>query len=76
MSTVIDSSTENNSTTAAQAEKAFSLTIDEQNLAWLAIDVPNEKMNTLQAEFADQMDGLVPGAEGAVALVSYQPDAL
>ncbi|MFA0569989.1 fatty acid oxidation complex subunit alpha FadJ [Vibrio gallaecicus] len=55
MSTVIDSSTENNSTTAAQAEKAFSLTIDEQNLAWLAIDVPNEKMNTLQAAFAEEM---------------------
>ena len=55
MSTVIDSSTENNPTTAAQAEKAFSLTIDEQNLAWLAIDVPNEKMNTLQAAFAEEM---------------------
>ncbi len=55
MSTVIDSSTESNSTTAAQAEKAFSLTIDEQNLAWLAIDVPNEKMNTLQAAFAEEM---------------------
>lgn len=34
---------------------AFTLTIDSDNLAWLAIDVPNEKMNTLQAEFADQM---------------------
>ncbi|NOH95453.1 fatty acid oxidation complex subunit alpha FadJ [Vibrio sp. 99-70-13A1] len=55
MSTVIDSSTESNSTTAAQVEKAFSLTIDEQNLAWLAIDVPNEKMNTLQAAFAEEM---------------------
>ena len=27
-------------------QKAFSLKIDEQNIAWLAIDVPNEKMNT------------------------------
>ncbi|WP_238928507.1 fatty acid oxidation complex subunit alpha FadJ [Vibrio sp. S17_S38] len=34
---------------------AFTLTIDSDNLAWLAIDVPNEKMNTLQAEFSDQM---------------------
>ncbi|WP_264875107.1 fatty acid oxidation complex subunit alpha FadJ [Vibrio agarivorans] len=36
-------------------QNAFSLTIDEQKLAWLTIDVPNEKMNTLQAAFADQM---------------------
>ncbi|MGR5205614.1 MULTISPECIES: fatty acid oxidation complex subunit alpha FadJ [Vibrio] len=36
-------------------QKAFSLKIDEQNVAWLAIDVPNEKMNTLQAAFADEM---------------------
>ncbi|HHK8635258.1 TPA: fatty acid oxidation complex subunit alpha FadJ [Vibrio parahaemolyticus] len=36
-------------------QKAFSLNVDEQNIAWLAIDVPNEKMNTLQAAFADEM---------------------
>ncbi|HHX8437403.1 TPA: fatty acid oxidation complex subunit alpha FadJ [Vibrio diabolicus] len=36
-------------------QKAFSLKVDEQNIAWLAIDVPNEKMNTLQAAFADEM---------------------
>lgn len=36
--------------------KAFNLTIDEQNIAWLCIDVPNEKMNTLQAAFAEEMD--------------------
>ncbi len=24
-------------------QKAFSLKVDEQNIAWLAIDVPNEK---------------------------------
>ncbi|MEH0688762.1 fatty acid oxidation complex subunit alpha FadJ [Vibrio cholerae] len=36
-------------------QKAFNLTIDEQNIAWLAIDVPGEKMNTLQAAFADEM---------------------
>ncbi|WP_217532660.1 fatty acid oxidation complex subunit alpha FadJ [Vibrio metschnikovii] len=35
--------------------KAFHLTIDEQHIAWLAIDVPGEKMNTLQAAFADEM---------------------
>ncbi|MDN2481631.1 fatty acid oxidation complex subunit alpha FadJ [Vibrio agarivorans] len=36
-------------------QNAFSLTIDEQKLAWLTIDVPNEKMNTLQDAFADEM---------------------
>ncbi|MFA0441704.1 multifunctional fatty acid oxidation complex subunit alpha [Vibrio sp. 10N.286.49.C2] len=36
-------------------QKAFQLTVDEQNIAWLSIDVPNEKMNTLQAAFADEM---------------------
>ncbi|ELP2673488.1 fatty acid oxidation complex subunit alpha FadJ [Vibrio parahaemolyticus] len=36
-------------------QKAFSLNVDELNIAWLAIDVPNEKMNTLQAAFADEM---------------------
>ncbi|WP_418113359.1 fatty acid oxidation complex subunit alpha FadJ [Vibrio scophthalmi] len=38
--------------------KAFNLTIDEQNIAWLCIDVPNEKMNTLQAAFADEMESV------------------
>ncbi|MGO2508655.1 MAG: fatty acid oxidation complex subunit alpha FadJ [Vibrio hibernica] len=37
---------------------AFTLTIDDDNIAWLAIDVPNEKMNTLQAEFSDQMKAI------------------
>ncbi|CCN36065.1 Fatty acid oxidation complex subunit alpha (Includes: Enoyl-CoA hydratase/3-hydroxybutyryl-CoA epimerase; 3-hydroxyacyl-CoA dehydrogenase) [Vibrio nigripulchritudo SO65] len=40
-------------------QSAFTLTIDEQNLAWLAIDVPGEKMNTLQAEFADEMQAIL-----------------
>ncbi|WP_047048074.1 fatty acid oxidation complex subunit alpha FadJ [Vibrio mexicanus] len=37
---------------------AFSLTIDESNIAWLSIDVPNEKMNTLQAAFAEEMKAI------------------
>ncbi|MCG3743200.1 fatty acid oxidation complex subunit alpha FadJ [Vibrio cincinnatiensis] len=35
--------------------KAFRLKIDDQHIAWLAIDVPGEKMNTLQAAFAQEM---------------------
>lgn len=35
--------------------KAFRLKIDDQHIAWLAIDVPGEKMNILQAAFAQEM---------------------
>ena len=42
----------------ASANNAFTLTIDDNRVAWLAIDVPNEKMNTLQAEFAEQMQAI------------------
>ncbi|MBY8060487.1 fatty acid oxidation complex subunit alpha FadJ [Vibrio fluvialis] len=38
--------------------KAFHLSVDEQNIAWLAIDVPGEKMNTLQAAFAEDMQAV------------------
>lgn len=40
-------------------QSAFTLSIDDQNLAWLAIDVPGEKMNTLQAEFSDEMQAIL-----------------
>ena len=39
-------------------QKAFELKVDEQNIAWLSIDVPGEKMNTLQAAFADEMKAI------------------
>ncbi|WP_045377396.1 fatty acid oxidation complex subunit alpha FadJ [Vibrio campbellii] len=60
-------------------QKAFSLKIDEQNIAWLAIDVPNEKMNTLQAEFADEMKEIfaqlkdTSGVKGMI-IHSLKPD--
>lgn len=37
---------------------AFQLSFDEQHYAWLAIDVPDEKMNTLQAAFAEEMQAV------------------
>lgn len=37
---------------------AFNLSIDEQDIAWLSIDVPGEKMNTLQAAFAEEMEAI------------------
>lgn len=39
-------------------QKAFELKIDEQDIAWLSIDVPGEKMNTLQAAFAQEMEDI------------------
>ncbi|WP_391089541.1 fatty acid oxidation complex subunit alpha FadJ [Vibrio sp. NH-UV-68] len=39
-------------------QTAFKLSIDEQQIAWLSIDVPGEKMNTLQAAFADEMEAI------------------
>lgn len=39
-------------------QTAFTLTIDDNQVAWLAVDVPNEKMNTLQAAFAEQMQDI------------------
>ncbi|RJX73798.1 fatty acid oxidation complex subunit alpha FadJ [Vibrio sinensis] len=35
--------------------KAFNLSVDEQNIGWLSIDVPGERMNTLQATFAEEI---------------------
>ncbi|KGK22421.1 multifunctional fatty acid oxidation complex subunit alpha [Vibrio navarrensis] len=60
-------------------KKAFSLKIDEQNIAWLAIDVPNEKMNTLQAAFADEMTEIfaqLKDSSGVKGLIvhSLKPD--
>ncbi|NUW66701.1 fatty acid oxidation complex subunit alpha FadJ [Vibrio coralliilyticus] len=39
-------------------QKAFELKIDEQDIAWLSIDVPGEKMNTLQAAFAQEIEDI------------------
>ena len=58
MSTTLEATTEKavitnaESTPMTEAPKkkatAFSLNIDDQDIAWLAIDVPGEKMNTLK----------------------------
>ncbi|WP_162062652.1 fatty acid oxidation complex subunit alpha FadJ [Vibrio taketomensis] len=50
-------------------QKAFNLSVDEQNIAWLCVDVPNEKMNTLQAAFAEDM-------EQVFAEISQQKDQI
>ena len=47
----------------ASTNNAFTLTVDDNQVAWLAVDVPNEKMNTLQAEFAEQMQAILEQLE-------------
>ncbi|MGL5653284.1 MAG: fatty acid oxidation complex subunit alpha FadJ [Vibrio sp.] len=39
-------------------KQAFQLSIDAQHYAWLAIDVPDEKINTLQAAFVEEMQAV------------------
>ncbi|KJG18614.1 fatty acid oxidation complex subunit alpha FadJ [Photobacterium angustum] len=40
-------------------QSAFSLSYSDNGVAWLKIDVPNEKMNTLQAEFSEQITSVL-----------------
>lgn len=40
-------------------QSAFSLSYKDNGVAWLKIDVPNEKMNTLQAEFSEQITSVL-----------------
>ncbi|USD66014.1 fatty acid oxidation complex subunit alpha FadJ [Vibrio sp. SCSIO 43136] len=61
-------------------QSAFQLTVDEQNIAWLAIDVPGEKMNTLQAQFSEEMQVILQeldakkGELKGLILHSLKPD--
>ncbi|GAM61522.1 enoyl-CoA hydratase [Vibrio ishigakensis] len=58
--------------------KTFDLTIDSEGLAWLSIDVQGEKMNTLQAAFADEMKSILEELKGSDAkgliIHSLKPD--
>lgn len=47
--------TKNNTLEAVKNTSAFAWTKDDDQIAWLTIDVPNEKMNTFQAAFAEQV---------------------
>ena len=42
-----------------EQQSAFSLSYAESGVAWLKIDVPNEKMNTLQAQFGEQVSAVL-----------------
>ncbi len=46
---------ENSSLQSTVNNNAFSWQQDEQGIAWLTIDVANDKLNTLKAEFAEQV---------------------
>ena len=39
-------------------QSAFSLSYGDNGIGWLKIDVANDKMNTLQAAFADQVSAV------------------
>ncbi|WP_198599257.1 enoyl-CoA hydratase-related protein, partial [Vibrio sp. 10N.261.55.A7] len=60
--------------------KVFHLKVDENKVAWLSIDVPGEKMNTLQAAFADEMKDIFVELEAyqnevkGVVIYSEKPD--
>ncbi|WP_040502695.1 fatty acid oxidation complex subunit alpha FadJ [Idiomarina xiamenensis] len=45
-------------------EKAFQLSIDEQGLALITIDVPGESMNTLKSSFAEEVGEILQQLEG------------
>ncbi|UJZ93168.1 fatty acid oxidation complex subunit alpha FadJ [Photobacterium damselae subsp. damselae] len=58
---------------------AFTLTIDDNKLAWLQIDVPNEKMNTLQDCFATEISQVLEQLEATsdikgMVIYSGKPD--
>ncbi|MGF1724253.1 fatty acid oxidation complex subunit alpha FadJ [Photobacterium nomapromontoriensis] len=62
-----------------EQQSAFSLTYADNGVAWLKIDVPNEKMNTLQAAFGDQVTAVLDelkGQSGIKGMVVYsgKPD--
>ncbi|OAN18572.1 multifunctional fatty acid oxidation complex subunit alpha [Photobacterium jeanii] len=40
-------------------QSAFSLTYGDNGIAWLKVDVPDEKMNTLQSVFAEQVSAVL-----------------
>lgn len=42
-----------------QQESAFSLSYGDNGIAWLKIDVPEEKMNTLQSAFVEQVSDVL-----------------
>ncbi|MGC9458655.1 enoyl-CoA hydratase-related protein, partial [Vibrio genomosp. F10] len=48
--------------------KAFHLKVDDNKVAWLSIDVPGEKMNTLQSAFVSEIKDIL------VELESYQSE--
>ncbi|RWX53433.1 fatty acid oxidation complex subunit alpha FadJ [Photobacterium chitinilyticum] len=47
-----------------QQESAFSLSYGDNGVAWLKIDVPEEKMNTLQSAFVEQVSDVLAELKG------------
>ena len=51
-----------------KAQQAFSLEIYDENVGVIFIDVPNEKVNTLKAEFAEQFLAILQKAQSTSGL--------
>ncbi|UJF20173.1 fatty acid oxidation complex subunit alpha FadJ [Vibrio sp. SS-MA-C1-2] len=49
-------------------QSAFSLDVADNGIAWLAIDVPNEKMNTLNSAFSDEIKGILAELKASSAI--------
>ncbi|WP_087021406.1 fatty acid oxidation complex subunit alpha FadJ [Thaumasiovibrio subtropicus] len=44
---------------ATEQANVFDWRLDDDGIAWICFDVPNEKMNTLQAEFVTEIEALL-----------------
>lgn len=54
---------------AVENTSAFTWYKDDESIAWLTIDVPNEKMNTLKAAFAEQVTQVLDDIEAQKASI-------
>lgn len=54
--------------TREKTQQAFSLEIYDENVGVIFIDVPNEKVNTLKAEFAEQFLAILQQAQSTSGL--------
>ncbi|GEA10395.1 fatty acid oxidation complex subunit alpha [Alteromonas sp. KUL49] len=67
-------------TTEIETKSAFTLTKQDNSVAILSMDVPGESMNTLKAEFGDEISSMLDDIEGdssikGVVLTSGKPSS-
>lgn len=67
------------SVTMKTPPNTFSLRFEDSGIAWLSIDVPGEKMNTLRASFVDEINAILTELEAkadlqGLVIYSAKPD--